>query len=227
VTRILAIGAHPDDVEIGMGGTIASLKSAGYKVYLLDLTDGEPTPFGTREMRLRESQEAAEILGVDRRITLDLPNRYLMDSVENRIKVAEEIRKLSPDAIFLHYWVDAHPDHRAASLISEAARFYAKLTKTEMQGEPVYPRRLFYFFSNHFRLQVKPSFIFDISAFLELKIKAVAAYKSQFNETRGNLRILEDLKVQARWWGSRAHLEYGEPFACRESIPLKDLTAII
>ncbi|MCR4433761.1 MAG: bacillithiol biosynthesis deacetylase BshB1 [Coprothermobacterota bacterium] len=227
MARILTIGAHPDDVEIGMGGTIASLKGKGHEVTILDLTDGEPTPTGSREIRLQESQEAAKVLGVDRRITLDLPNRYLLDSIENRLKVAEVIREVRPDVIFLHYWTDAHPDHRAASQLSEAARFYAKLTKTEMSGEPFYPRRLFYFFSSHFRLLVKPAFVFDISQFIEVKIRAISCYKSQFNEIRGNLRILEDLKITARWWGSRAHLDYGEPFASRECLSLKEISAIL
>ncbi|MGB9553392.1 MAG: PIG-L family deacetylase, partial [bacterium] len=126
--KILTIGAHPDDVEIGMGGTIAALKDKGHEVTILDLTDGEPTPTGSREVRLKESQEAAKILGVDRRITLDLPNRFLLDTIENRLKVAQVIREIKPEAIFLHYWTDAHPDHRAACQLCEAARFYAKLT---------------------------------------------------------------------------------------------------
>ena len=225
--KILTIGAHPDDVEIGMGGTIAALKDKGHEVTILDLTDGEPTPTGSREVRLKESQEAAKILGVDRRITLDLPNRFLLDTIENRLKVAQVIREIKPEAIFLHYWTDAHPDHRAACQLCEAARFYAKLTKTEMSGEPFYPRYLFYFFSSHFRLVVQPAFIFDIGQFLEVKIRAVSCYQSQFNEARGNLGILEDLRVNARWWGSRARLDYGEPFASRESIFLRDLSALL
>lgn len=225
--KILAIGAHPDDVEIGMGGTIAALKNKGHEVTILDLTDGEPTPTGSREIRLKESQEAAKILGVDRRITLDLPNRFLMDTIENRLKVAQVIRDIKPEVVFLHYWTDAHPDHRAACQLCEAARFYAKLTKTEMSGEPFYPKYLFYFFSSHFRLVVQPAFIFDIGQFLEVKIGAVSCYQSQFNEARGNLGILEDLRVNARWWGSRARLDYGEPFASRESIFLRDLSALL
>lgn len=227
MARILAIGAHPDDVEIGMGGTIASLVEKGHEVTILDLTDGEPTPTGSREARIAESLESAKVLGIKNRITLDLPNRYLMDTVENRVKVAEVIRKIKPDILFLHYWTDAHPDHRAASLLSEASRFYAKLTKTDISGEPFYPRKMYYFFSSHFRLMVKPAFVYDISGFLDLKIKAISCYRSQFNETRGNLRILEDLRIVARWWGSRAGVEFGEPFASRECLPLKDIQAIL
>lgn len=227
MAKILAIGAHPDDVEIGMGGTIAFLVEKGHEVTILDLTDGEPTPTGSRETRIAESLEAAKVLGINNRITLDLPNRYLMDTVENRVKVAEVIRKIKPDILFLHFWTDAHPDHRAASLLSEASRFYAKLTKTDMSGEPFFPRKMYYFFSSHFRLLVKPAFVFDISESLELKIKAISCYRSQFNETRGNLRILEDLRVIARWWGSRAGIEYGEPFASRECLSLKEIQAIL
>ncbi len=138
---VLAIGAHPDDVEIGMGGTIAALVAAGHRVTILDLTNGEPTPMGSPERRRAESEEAARVLGVARRITLGLPNRYLEDTVENRTAVAEVIREVRPELLFIPYWVDAHPDHVAAERLSEAARFYAKLTKTEMRGEPFYPAR--------------------------------------------------------------------------------------
>ena len=116
-----------------MGGTIARLVQQGHRLTLLDLTNGEPTPTGTPERRKAESEAAAQVLGVHRRMTLPLPNRYLVDTVENRVAVAEVIRETRPDVLFIPYWVDAHPDHVAAERVSEAARFYAKLTKTEMR----------------------------------------------------------------------------------------------
>ncbi len=114
MAELLVIGAHPDDVEIGMGGTIAACVYQGHRVTILDLTDGEPTPMGSTERRRAEGEAAARMLGVERRITLPLPNRYLADTVENRVAVAEVIREVRPEIVFLPYGVDAHPDHVAA-----------------------------------------------------------------------------------------------------------------
>ena len=147
MAELLVIGAHPDDVEIGMGGAIAAFVQHGHGVTILDLTDGEPTPMGTPERRRAESDAAAQTLGVRRRITLPLPNRYLMDTVENRVAVAEVIREVRPEILFIPYGVDAHPDHIAAERLGEAARFYAKLTKTEMRGDPHYPGRILHFWA--------------------------------------------------------------------------------
>ncbi len=224
---ILAVGAHPDDVEIGMGGTVAKLLEAGWRVGILDLTNGEPTPLGSVEKRLAESREAARILAVNERVTLDLPNRYLADTIEARTKVAEVIRRFRPDILFLPYWQDAHPDHVAASQLADAARFYAKLTKTEMRGEPFYPRRVFYFFCTHLRLHPDPSFIFDVGGAIDRKIAAVASYHSQFNEERANLGILERVRETAAYWGSLIRVSYGEPFACKETIGLNGLRELV
>lgn len=220
---IVVIGAHPDDVEIGMGATIAMLVHQGHRVTIVDLTNGEPTPMGSPERRRAESEEAARILGVDRRITLPLPNRYLLDTVENRMAVAEVLREVRPELLFIPYWVDAHPDHVAAERLSEAARFYAKLTKTEMRGEPHYPARILHFFCTHYRLHVDPAFILDVTDHIEQKMRAVACYRSQFNEERGNLGVLEAIRGVGQYWGSRIRRPYGEPFASKEAIGLRGI----
>ncbi len=224
---ILVIGAHPDDVEIGMGGTIGTLVAQEHRVTVLDLTNGEPTPMGTPERRRAESEEAARVLGVARRMTLPLPNRYLMDTVENRIIVAQVIREVRPEIVFLPYWVDAHPDHVAAEHLGEAARFYAKLTKTEMRGHPHYPNRVFHFFCTHYRLHVAPAFIVDITDQIERKMEAVACYRSQFNDERGNLALLDSIRAVARYWGTRIRRAYGEPFASKEEIGLRGLGDVL
>jgi bacillithiol biosynthesis deacetylase BshB1 len=224
---IVVIAAHPDDAEIGMGGTIARLVQQGYRLTLLDLTNGEPTPMGTPERRQAESEAAARVLGIDRRITLPLPNRYLMDTVENRVAVAEVIREVRPDLLFIPYWVDAHPDHVMAERVSEAARFYAKLTRTEMRGEPHYPGRILHFFCTHYRLHVRPAFIMDITDQIERKMEAVACYRSQFNEERGNLSNLDAIRAVARYWGTRIRRPYGEPFASKEEIGLRGLGDLV
>jgi N-acetylglucosamine malate deacetylase 1 len=129
----VCVGAHPDDVEIGMGATVAKLVRGGKRVAIVDLTNGEPTPFGTPEKRAAESSQAARILGAERR-TLTQSNRYLFDTVEARMELAEVLREFRPRMLFVPYADDAHPDHVAASSIAVAARFYAKFTKTEMSA---------------------------------------------------------------------------------------------
>ena len=194
---------------------------------MCDLTNGEPTPRGTPERRAEEAAQAARILGVRRRITLGLPNRSLQDSVENRMVLAEVIREVRPDVLFVPYWVDAHPDHVAACGLAEAARFYAKLTKTEMRGEPFYPRRVFHFLCTHYRLHVKPTFLFDITDRFERKLEAVAAYTSQFADDRGGMGILDALRTEDHYWGYLIGRPYAEPFVSREELGLASLDAIL
>lgn len=223
---VLVIAPHPDDGEIAMGGTMASLARGGWRVTLCDLTDGEPTPMGTPETRAREASRAAEILGVER-ITLDLPNRYLMDTVENRRRVAEVIRRVRPELLFVPYWEDAHPDHVQAARLSEGARFYAKLTRSEIPGDVHYPRRVIHFFSTHYRLHRRPSFLFDITETFETKMRSLAAYESQFNEARGNTWILEVIRTEAAYFGGLIGVAYAEPFVLREEVGLRHLDGFV
>jgi len=217
----LCIGAHPDDCEIAMGGTIAKLSNQGYKVLILDLTNGEPTPKGSVEKRMKEAKKAAEILGVDR-ITLDLKNRFLFDSIEARFKVSQIIRKYKPEVIFCHLEIDAHPDHVQAHQISYASRFYAKLTKIPLEGESWYPKKIIRFFSNHLRINLTPSFVIDISDFLEKKIEACKAYESQF----GSFQVEDYIKTFARYWGLLARTEYAEPFYNHEILKINPSTLL-
>ncbi|MDQ7819382.1 MAG: bacillithiol biosynthesis deacetylase BshB1 [Armatimonadota bacterium] len=220
--RILAIGAHPDDVEIGMGGAVLILRAQGHEVTVCDLTDGEPTPVGTRERRLAEAAAAAGLLGVSR-ITLDLPNRELVDSIPHRRAVAEVIRRVRPDILFVPYWVDAHPDHVAACALAEAARFYAKLTHTTIPGDPVYPPRVIHFVTSHYRLALQPTFILDISPVIDRKLAAVRAYASQFGPERGAEDFVDRLRDLNRYYGHLIGCAYGEPFICREPLGLRGL----
>lgn len=224
--RVLALGPHPDDVEIGMGGAVLVLRAAGHEVVVCDLTNGEPTPIGTPERRAREAAEAARLLGV-RRITLEMPNRYLADTVDNRNAVAEVIREVRPELLFVPYWEDAHPDHRAAAALCEAARFYAKLTRTSIPGEPFYPRRVIHFLCTHYNLHLKPSFILDISPHMDTKVRAITAYGSQFGPERGNEEFFEDLRVWNRYYGALIRTAYGEPFVLREEVGLRGLDQFI
>lgn len=228
MTKILAVGPHPDDIEGGMGGTILRLTKLGHEVHILDLTDGEPTPHGSPEIRRKESQEASTLLGIASRTILDLPNRFLFDNVESRRKVAEVIRKIRPDIMFLPYWEDAHPDHTQCTLIGEAARFYSKITSLDLEGEPCYPSRIFYYLCIHLRVHIDPSFIIDISEEHEKKMQILKAYRSQFNysEERWNF-VSSFITSFEQYYGALIRTQYGEPFISREKIGLKDIRDLV
>src|SRR5690242_2579717 len=135
----LVIAPHPDDAELGVGGTIPLLQAQGARVGVLDLTDGEPTPHGSPEVRRRETEAASAVLGLAYRGNLGLTNRRLVNDLEARARLAGAIRQLRPRVLFAPYWDDSHPDHVAASALVDAARFWGKLTKTDLPGEPHYP----------------------------------------------------------------------------------------
>ena len=221
----LVIAPHPDDAELGVGGTILLLKAQGARVGILDLTDGEPTPHGSREIRRAETEAATRILGVDWRGNLGLPNRALQADLDSRHRLAGTLRQLRPRWLFAPYWQDSHPDHVAASALVDAARFWAKLTKTDLPGEPYFPQRIVYYFSVHLRLHPRPSFVTDITAHIDDKMRAIACYQSQFVTGRPTTppTLLDDLKDRARYWGWAIGSGYGEPFVCREEIGLRSL----
>ena len=208
-----------------MGGTIARLVADGHRVLLLDLTDGEPTPCGDRETRAREAAEAARILGAERR-TLDLPNRTLVHSIEARHRVAAVIRGFRPEVMFVPYFEDAHPDLVAGTRIVEDARFDAKLTKTDLPGDPWHARWLFHYYATHLRIVPQPSFLMDTSGFAARKREAVLAYQSQFVVNERNRRVVEWLDAAGTYFGSRIGAETAEPFFAREPIGLTGLATL-
>lgn len=222
----LCIGAHPDDVEIGMGGTVAGMVRRGRRVAIVDLTNGEPTPFGSPEIRSAEADAAARVLGVER-ITLDLPNRYLFDSVAAREQLAGVIRRWKPRMLFVPFPEDSHPDHIAANSISEAARFYAKFTKTDMPGEPHYPARLYRYMAVHARLVREPSFIVDITADLGTKMDALRCYESQFTANPNNEGVFSLVEATAAMWGNSARVKAGEPFFAPEPVALLEVESLL
>jgi bacillithiol biosynthesis deacetylase BshB1 len=221
----LVVAPHPDDAELGVGGTILLLKAQGFQVGVLDLTDGEPTPHGSPEVRRAETEAASRVLGLDWRGNLGLPNRCLAADLDARRRLAGVFRQLRPRWLFAPYWEDSHPDHVAASALVDAARFWAKLTKTDLAGEPHFPHRIIYYFSVHLRLHPRPSFVVDITPHSEGKMRAVACYRSQFIEGRPATppTLLDDLRDRARYWGWAIDAGYGEPFVCREEIGLRGL----
>lgn len=223
---VVCIGAHPDDVEIGMGGTVARMSAQGLDVVIVDLTNGEPTPYGTPESRRAESAAAAGVLGAGRR-TLSQPNRYLFDTVEARTELAEVLRELRPRTLFVPFPEDAHPDHIAAASIARGARFYAKFTKTDMRGEPHYPARVYHYMAVHMRLVRDPAFVVDVSDVLTQKLEALACYRSQFHANETNRGIIPMMESTARMWGMQIGVEAGEPFFSHEPIGIRSITDLV
>lgn len=225
MSSYLVVGPHPDDQELGMGGTIALLAQKGHKVHLLDITNGEPTPHGSPEIRARESAKAAEILGVTRSC-LGLPNRVVVHNVENRHKLATAYRQFCPDVIFVPFPIDAHPDHVAVTRLAEDARFDAKLTNCPtIAGEPVYPKRIIYYFCTHLRISFQPSFCIDISTTIEQKRRAVEAYQSQFFVSRSEVPAMLD--TLAGYFGGRIGSRYAEPFFSHEVLGFSALDQLV
>jgi len=226
---VLVIAAHPDDAEISVGGTILRSVRQGLRVGVLDLTSGEPTPHGTPERRARETQTATEILGIAWRGNLGLPNRALEHTLDARRAVAGALRLLRPQIILSHYWEDVHPDHVVASSLVDAARFWAKLSRTDLPGDPFWPPQIYYYWSIHLRIHPPPSFVIDISDAFEDKMRAVAGYESQFGAGRPQTfpTATDDIRDRARYWGWAIHKAYGEPFASREDIGVSSLQSLL
>jgi bacillithiol biosynthesis deacetylase BshB1 len=235
MASILVVGPHPDDQELGMGGTIARLASQGHTITLLDMTDGEPTPHGDPVTRAKEAMVAARVLGggVDakiRRIQLGLRNRFVEHSIENRHKVAGVMRAVQAKIVFVPYFEDAHPDHLAVTRIVEDARFDAKLTKLEMPGDqgrpPIYPTWLFHYYATHLRIVPQPSFLIDITGFEQVKRDAILAYHSQFVANAKNQGVVDWMDAAGRYFGSRIGAAAAEPFFAREPIGLNGLVGL-
>lgn len=219
---VLVIAAHPDDAEIGAGAAILASKAQGARVGVLDLTSGEPTPHGSLEIRARETAAATAVLGLDWRGNLGLPNRALVADLDARRKVAVALRELRPRLVVTHYWDDAHPDHVAACSLVEAARFWAKLTKTDMPGDPHYPEKIVYFYSLHLRLHASPSFVLDASPHFEKKLAALDCYRSQFVAGR-KAPVTDTVRTVAAYWGWTIGAAFGEPFRTREEVGVSSL----
>jgi bacillithiol biosynthesis deacetylase BshB1 len=225
----IVVAPHPDDAELGMGGAILKMIGRGLKVGILDLTTGEPTPFGSPEIRKKETDKATEILGVTWRQNLGLPNRSLEATLEARRELAIVFRETQPDWIFAPYWVDAHPDHVAATELVEAARFWSKLSKTDMPGERFHPKRIFNYYCVHLKMHATPAFVLDISDQWPAKRKSIECYHSQFVKGREDMNptFIDQLEIEAAWWGKTIGVRYGEPFTSKEPIGLSDFRGLI
>jgi bacillithiol biosynthesis deacetylase BshB1 len=236
---ILVVAPHPDDAELGMGGTIAKFVASGHCVTLLDMTDGSPTPLGDRASRLIEAAKATEVLAQGKsgltRVLLDLPNRMVEHNVAARHAVAGVIRAVQAEMIFVPHFEDAHPDHLACTRIVEDARFDAKLTKIDMPvppgftsiGPPIHAKWLIYYYCTHLRTVPQPTLLLDTTGFEQIKARAIDAYQTQFALSPKNAQVLQWIAAQDRFMGSRIGTVSAEGFYLREPLGLGGLDEIV
>ncbi len=220
----MVVAPHPDDAELAMGGTISKLLQGGWDLMVVDLTDGEPTPCGTRERRAAETREASRLLGISKRMCLGMPNRHLEATIENRRKLAEVIRMHRPTVLFGPLAPDYHPDHTAAAELLEASRFEARLCKTDLPGEPHWTPRLYSYCATYRPRRDWPALVVDVTDVWDLKIAAIRAYESQVagKRTDGCRTLIECVEVMGQSFGLAGGCRYGEPFYSREPVALRD-----
>lgn len=226
---ILAIFAHPDDLELSVGGTMLKMKHLGYTTGALDVTRGEMGTRGTVEGRALEADHAAKILKLDVRENLELPDGQVFVDDAARTKLVRALRRLKPKVILTHQTGDSHPDHdHIAQLVRECSRLVAMQNyDVETGDQKIAPPIVAH---NLFSRLVVPSFIVDVSDFLEEKMKAIRAHKSQFhdpNSTEPDTMLtgedyLPQLESRSRYFGSLIGVAAGEPFFVREALNVAD-----
>jgi bacillithiol biosynthesis deacetylase BshB1 len=227
---VLAIAAHRDDVEQTCGGTLLRMAARGLRTAVLDLTQGEAGTRGTAEDRAREAAEAARLLGVSRRDALDLLDGAIANTLENRMKIMRVLREVRPRVVILPYWQARHPDHAIAATLGYEACFLSGLARVETKSAPHRPFKIVY---ASLYADVRPSFIVDITPFIEQRHAALMAYKSQYaNQNAGRALFVPEEEIrertfaEARHYGLLAGVKYGEPFVQKEVGLVDDLTLL-
>ena len=227
---VLAIAAHRDDVEQTCGGTLLRMAARGLRTAILDLTKGEAGTRGTSEDRAREAAEAAKLLGVSRREALDLPDGAIENTVENRKKIVRVLREVRPRVVILPYWQARHPDHAIVAALGYEACFLSGLAKIETGTPPHRPFKIVY---ASLYADVRPTFVVDITPFIEQRHNALMAYKSQYaNQAAGNTLFVPEEEIrertfaEARHYGLLAGVKYGEPFVQKEVGLVDDLALL-
>jgi N-acetylglucosamine malate deacetylase 1 len=231
---VLAIAAHPDDVELSVGGALIKLGQMGYKTGALDLTRGESGTRGTPEIRAREAEHAAQLLGLSVRENLDLGDARVWANQESRVKLVRALRRLRPRVVFTQFWEDPHPDHSHTSQLVREACHVSGLAKYDPESgqERWRPLRVAYFL---FPRTVAPSFIVDISETSDRKWEAIRAHASQFfnpqatePESRVSSRaFLNEIEARDRYFGAMIGVERGEAFFVREALNVADPVALL
>ncbi len=227
---VLAIAAHRDDVEQTCGGTLLRMAARGLRTAILDLTRGEAGTRGTAEDRAREAEEAARLLGVGWREALDLPDGAIENTLENRKKIAGVLRAVRPRVVILPYWQARHPDHAIVATLGYDACFLSGLAKVETSAAPHRPFKIVY---ASLYADVRPSFVVDITPFIEQRHAALMAYRSQYaNQDAGSALFVPEEEIrertfaEARHYGLLAGVKYGEPFVQKEVGLVDDLTLL-
>jgi bacillithiol biosynthesis deacetylase BshB1 len=227
---VLTIAAHRDDVEQTCGGTLLRMASRGLRTAILDLTQGEAGTRGTAEERASEAEEAGRILGVGWRQALGFPDGAIENTLENRVAIARVIRQLRPRVVVLPYWQARHPDHAMVATLGYEACFLSGLKKMDAGAEPHRPFKIVY---ASLYADVRPSFVVDITPFIEQRHRALMAYRSQYaNQQAGSglfvpeEEIRERTFAEARHYGLLAGVKYGEPFVQKEVGLVDDLTLV-
>ena len=223
--HIIAFGAHADDVEIGLGGSIAKLTASGKRIGICDLTDADLSSNGTIELRKQEAKKAAEILGVTERLSLGFPDRELLLKAEYIREIASVIRKYQPNIVFAPYFEDRHPDHGNCARLVEEAVFSAGIRKyqTENIQAPHKVSRVYFYMLNGFH---KPDFTIDITDTMEHKVAALRAYKSQFEQTENSVETplvngyIETVEARERLFGQQVGVNFAEGFKSKVPILL-------
>lgn len=228
---VLSITAHPDDTELTCGGTVIKMVNAGYKVGLLDLTGGESGTRGNAALRSRESNRASKVMGIIHRENLGLPDAGLEDSRDYKLKIAQKIRELRPRTVILPYWEGRHPDHYTTGRIGYEACFLAGLKNLKLEGKPHRPYKIIY--ASMYVPSVRPTFVVDITAQFERKLKAILCYASQFSSRKDTQNLfpdIADLRERvgglARHFGLMIGARYGEPYVMREVAAVSDIVAM-
>jgi len=226
---LLAIAAHPDDVELTCGGTLLKMALRGYKTGILDLTAGEMGTRGTPETRAKEAARATKLLAVKWRGTLGVPDSDVQPSRQHKLRLAAIIRQLRPKTVILPYWEARHPDHYHASTLGYEGCFLAGLKQLPIEGEAYRPLKILY---STAYADVRPTFIVDISAQYSRRHQAILAYSTQFGPKSGAKKTkvflaidrLEDQMNQlARHYGEMIGVKYGEPFVQKELMKVDDV----
>jgi N-acetylglucosamine malate deacetylase 1 len=230
---LLAIAAHPDDVELTCGGTLLKAAEQGYKTGILDLTAGEMGTRGTPETRLKEAANAARLLRVSHRENLRLPDAHLEVNDKMKLAVAGRIRALQPHTVILPYWQGRHPDHYNAALLGYEGCFLAGLKQLPIEGEAFRPFKILY--STVYFREVRPTFIVDITRYFNQRYKAILAYHSQFRPKAKDKkskvdipldRLHHEVNLIARYYGQMAGVEYAEPFLVKEVMQVEDVVKL-
>ena len=227
---VLAIAAHRDDVEQTCGGTLLRMAARNLRTAILDLTRGEAGTRGTADERAREAEEAARLLGVSWREALDLPDGAVENTLPNRTSIAAVLRRLRPRVVILPYWQARHPDHAITATLGYEACFLSGIRKVDTGSAPFRPFKIVY---ASLYADVRPSFVIDITPFIEQRHAALMAYRSQYaNQAAGTglfvpeEEIRERTFAEARHYGLLAGVKYGEPFVQKEVGLVDDLTLL-